>query len=58
MADVTYKLTVFLRLTYDADKAPKVAELTDDLKQEMEDWCKAECEVGKCHTYTTKVEAT
>ena len=58
MADITYKGTVFLRLTYDADKVPKVAALRDCIQKIMEEWCAKECDEWKCSEHTTKVETT
>lgn len=58
MEDVTYKGTIFLRLTYDADKVPKVAALRDCLQKVMEDWSTKECDEWKCSKSITKVETT
>lgn len=58
MAEVTYKLTIFLRLTFDADKVPKGVELREELLKEAESWATKQCGIQKCIKFTTAVNVT
>ena len=58
MAEVTYKLTIFLRLYYEAEKVPKGAELREQLLHAAETWATEQCGIKKCIKYTTAVNVT
>jgi len=58
MAEVTYKLTIFLRLTFDADKVPLGAALREELIKAANDWAVKECDIWKCLKHTTAVNVT
>ena len=56
--ELTYKLTIFLRLTYEADKVPKGAELREELSELAKNWAEAECDIWKCLNHTIAVNVT
>lgn len=58
MAEVTYKLTIFLRLMFDADKVPKGVDLREELIKAADDWALKECDIWKCVNHTTAVNVT
>lgn len=55
MAEVTLKLTIFMRLIYEADKVPKGVDLREDLLKSAEIWATKECGNQICLKYTTAV---
>ncbi|MBE9482427.1 MAG: hypothetical protein IMY88_01960 [Chloroflexi bacterium] len=58
MAEVTLKLTIFLRLYYEADKVPKGVELREELLKVAETWATERCDTHECIKYTTAVNVT
>lgn len=56
--ELTYKLTIFLRLTYEADEVPKGTELREELDLLAKSWASAECDIWKCVTHTIAVNVT
>lgn len=56
--ELTYKLTIFLRLTYEADKVPLGTELREQLDEVAKNWAASECDIWKCVTHTIAVNVT
>lgn len=58
MAELTYKLTIFMRLMYEADKVPKGAELREELTEVAKSWAAEECDIWECLNHTIAVNVT